>query len=535
MIWRSRYSPTSGAIDPEREHELRLVAQARAGAAWATSALVARYQPAVVRYLVRLVGNPERACVLAEQLFVRMGKRLRGPRGGEHLRLWLLRAATEMGLDLLRHPDRALPPRLAAPAGPAALLATRDGATPIGRLAGGWGGRARAAGGSQPLPRTQRFVWEEPSARASNGPAAGSADHGEWERLSPRESLRHRMVRAVLAELPYADAQCLALHLVAGLNQSEVAQALGVAAPVARRRIVQGLQIFGRRYGAALASLGLPEDFDAPASGPGHTAEEVALPLLTLREVALAETASALGLADDSAALPASTDGAERHEDAEDASAASPMVAAPSDDPNAASVAEANATSAPVTASPAESAGWESWWQRDARTSSRVDTELAVIVVEAAPPPVPDAPRVDHLTPAPAAAGQSVMDTLGVEAAGATDAEDGGVSGPEAVASSPHAADSAAPADAPPVPATALSASLSASLSVGRAATTPDRESPAYEDHYWLVVVADPDARTPTKQRPTVMSMWDARRARVLSADGEAEDPAVTQVLWRMR
>jgi hypothetical protein len=47
------------------------------------------------------------------------------------------------------------------------------------------------------------------------------------------------------------------MHLVAGLNQSEVANALGVAAPVARRRIVQGLQLFGRRYDAALASLGL--------------------------------------------------------------------------------------------------------------------------------------------------------------------------------------------------------------------------------------------------------------------------------------
>jgi hypothetical protein len=54
------------------------------------------------------------------------------------------------------------------------------------------------------------------------------ADSGEPEQVDPREAFRRRLVRAVLAELPMEDARCVALHLVAGLNQAEVARTLGV-------------------------------------------------------------------------------------------------------------------------------------------------------------------------------------------------------------------------------------------------------------------------------------------------------------------
>src|SRR5262249_42289823 len=91
----------------------------------------------------------------------------------------------------------------------------------------------------------------------------------------PREALRYRMVRAVLAELPFGDAQCLALHLVAGLNQAEVAVALGLTNSAARRRIVQGLQLFAQRYNVALASLGLPPEALA-AVAPGSRSEPMA-------------------------------------------------------------------------------------------------------------------------------------------------------------------------------------------------------------------------------------------------------------------
>src|SRR5260370_21143019 len=111
-------------MEAEQERELRLVAQARAGAEWALAALIARCQPPVTRYLTRLTGDPERSRMLAEAIFVRMARRLRGPQGGQHLRLWLLRACTEAGLDAPRQPRgrQTMPPRLATAPPPARAL-----------------------------------------------------------------------------------------------------------------------------------------------------------------------------------------------------------------------------------------------------------------------------------------------------------------------------------------------------------------------------------------------------------------------------
>src|SRR6185437_4192171 len=98
----------------------------------------------------------------------------------------------------------------------------------------------------------------------------------EIDTMTPREELRHRLIRAVLAELPYGDAQCLALHLVAGLNQTEVAMALGIRPSAARHRIVQGLQMFAHRYDAAITSLGVPAEVayaDDGQSLPAPTAD----------------------------------------------------------------------------------------------------------------------------------------------------------------------------------------------------------------------------------------------------------------------
>jgi DNA-directed RNA polymerase specialized sigma24 family protein len=291
MIWRDGGATADGEIDPERELELRLVAQVHAGAAWALSSLVARYQPPVVRYLIRLTGDTEKAHAAAEQVFVRMARRLRGPQRGEQLRLWLLRTSTDLGLEVLRQPLGAAPGQLAGPKAPPALPPAKRRPGAVSRMVRAFGSRSRNT--PRPVPPTQEFVW---------GDAAGDADGFSHvtETLSPREQVRHRLIRAVLAELSYSDAQCLALHLVAGLNQTEVALALGVVAPVARRRIVQGLQLFGRRYEATLASLGLPKDFadadvanvqftpagamiahtvvpDETQVDEGETAEEVAL------------------------------------------------------------------------------------------------------------------------------------------------------------------------------------------------------------------------------------------------------------------
>ncbi|MGH2487857.1 MAG: hypothetical protein ACRDHE_17790, partial [Ktedonobacterales bacterium] len=102
--------------------------------------------------------------------------------------------------------------------------------------------------------------------RVSDGAArqeqasAGYGSDDPFPDLDPREALRFRMIRAVLAELPFGDAQCLALHLVAGLNQAEVARALGITGSATRKRVVHGLQLFAQRYEAAAASLRLPPE-----------------------------------------------------------------------------------------------------------------------------------------------------------------------------------------------------------------------------------------------------------------------------------
>lgn len=273
MVWQDAFSRPGQHVDVEQERELRLAAQAAAGADWALAALVARYQPPVTRYLTRLIGDPERAQAEAEQIFVRMDRRLHGPHGGANLRLWLLRASTEAGLTILQQPRRLAKPQLAGPGRPIGLLPGESAVT-AKKLRAGLGTLATLTGTT--ARQVRRLVWSAPAEHTAAGgrlkpedtAAQKNYDRAEgWgpsddvlDEQDPRTALRHRLVRAVLAELPYGDAQCLALHLVAGLNQREVARALGITPSAVRRRVVQGLQLFAKRYEAAVASLGLPPE-----------------------------------------------------------------------------------------------------------------------------------------------------------------------------------------------------------------------------------------------------------------------------------
>lgn len=288
MAWQDVSPLDVSHIDAEEERELRLAAQARAGAEWALAALVARYQPPVTRYLTRLTGDQETARTLAEVIFVRMEKRVRGPQGGQRLRLWVLRACTEAGLDYLRdpHQQQAAAPQLHGPR-LAGLLPERAGEGATKKLRAGLGALASITGSTS--RQVRGLIWSAPpetprrarkplpprypDSVAARGykpkterrtpPLAIEDDPAEQD---PREALRFRMVRAVLAELPYGDAQCLALHLIAGLNQAEVARALGITNSATRRRIVHGLQLFAQRYEAAAASLSISPSTLAPSA-----------------------------------------------------------------------------------------------------------------------------------------------------------------------------------------------------------------------------------------------------------------------------
>ena len=296
MAWQDMFAGSPPRINAEYEQELHLATQARLGADWALGALIARYQPTVTRYLTRLTGNAPHAKLLSEKIFLRMERRLHGPHGGQHLRLWLLRACTELGLDELRQPHHGVPRiQLSAseslrhtllPEVPSSQQETSATVTDTGKVFGATD-RIRAGLGAL-ADRTgttgrqlRQLIWSpwsnsdagifsdsdrHPQAPQTNSETA-TTKHEHWDTeedslseddlLEPREVLRYRMIRAVLAELPYGDAQCLALHLIANLNQAEVARALGITSSATRRRIVSGLQLFAQRYEAATASLGI--------------------------------------------------------------------------------------------------------------------------------------------------------------------------------------------------------------------------------------------------------------------------------------
>jgi DNA-directed RNA polymerase specialized sigma24 family protein len=284
MVWQEAFPPTDGpAFDAEAERERRLAAQARVGAEWALTALIARYQPTVVRYLTRLCGNQTQARLLAERIFQRMERRLHGPHGAENLRLWLLRACTEAGLDSLRRPHSRATPRLAG-TNVAGLLAEQSDDASHGFLHGGLRRLRQATGGSS--RQAQPLVWANDAAPTDTPHTAGDSTRATadghidetLDRLDPRDALRHRLVRVTLAELPYGDAQCLALHLVAGLNQAEVAKSLGITNSAARKRIVHGLALFSDRYSQAVRSLGLPMELGFGDAIPQAPAEPIAEP-----------------------------------------------------------------------------------------------------------------------------------------------------------------------------------------------------------------------------------------------------------------
>ena len=65
----------------------------------AVEALFARHHPSLERYLARLTGDPELAADVAQEAFVRL---LEHEPGGDHVRPWLFRVATNLVRDAAR-------------------------------------------------------------------------------------------------------------------------------------------------------------------------------------------------------------------------------------------------------------------------------------------------------------------------------------------------------------------------------------------------------------------------------------------------
>mgnify|MGYP003373663302 CR=1 FL=1 len=88
--------------DDRNDEDDETLRRARAGDRTAYSALVRRHQRAVHRHLLRMVGVPDDAMELTQEVFVRAWQALPQWEPTAQLRTWLFRIASNAALDLLR-------------------------------------------------------------------------------------------------------------------------------------------------------------------------------------------------------------------------------------------------------------------------------------------------------------------------------------------------------------------------------------------------------------------------------------------------
>lgn len=82
--------------------DARLVARAQAGDRGAFRQLFDAYAPLVYRIAYRMVGNPDDAADLAQDIFMRAYERLASLKDGQAFKAWLTRLAANMANDLAR-------------------------------------------------------------------------------------------------------------------------------------------------------------------------------------------------------------------------------------------------------------------------------------------------------------------------------------------------------------------------------------------------------------------------------------------------
>ncbi len=113
-------SPAPGAADEER-----LLARATAGDEAALAALVRRHQGRVFSIAFHVLGDPAQAEEVAQDVFLRLFRRLGRIDGPEHLVRWLRQVASRRAIDALRRnrlraavPLDAVPELATTPADP---------------------------------------------------------------------------------------------------------------------------------------------------------------------------------------------------------------------------------------------------------------------------------------------------------------------------------------------------------------------------------------------------------------------------------
>jgi RNA polymerase sigma-70 factor, ECF subfamily len=121
------------ALDPD----VRLMLEVRAGSAAAFEALVLRYQGRLINVLTHLVGNPDRAEELAQEVFLRVYRARKSYEPGAKFATWLFTIANHAASNALRsrsrRPEVNLPSRDSGPLGAKpmdVLLAASSGQMP---------------------------------------------------------------------------------------------------------------------------------------------------------------------------------------------------------------------------------------------------------------------------------------------------------------------------------------------------------------------------------------------------------------------
>lgn len=182
-----------GATEGDADREL--VDQARAGDAGAFEALVRRYQGWVFTLTVRMLGDRGEAEEVAQEVFLKAYRGLRGFKGASRFSTWLYAIASHHCLNHLQ--ARARRPRPAEMRGGAGGAAADDPPAAVDRLADG-------------------------------APLADA--------LLERQDLA-RIVQAELEQIKEEHRMVLILRDIQGLSYEEIAQALGLELGTVRSRL----------------------------------------------------------------------------------------------------------------------------------------------------------------------------------------------------------------------------------------------------------------------------------------------------------
>ncbi len=121
------------------ESDEELVAQCQNGSPRAFESLLHRYQPRVLRFVERQIGNLEDARDVTQRTFLQVHDSLSRFRSGNRFSPWLFTIARRQGIDFLRqagsrrrvHDQLATEPRPDAEADPQKLLSQQEGVDAI--------------------------------------------------------------------------------------------------------------------------------------------------------------------------------------------------------------------------------------------------------------------------------------------------------------------------------------------------------------------------------------------------------------------